>query len=97
MKPSPGERLRRLWLRRRDPRGERKRGGQRDREEREVIEEIAAEFSTQELQEFLEADRNPAPADPVFKEQLREKLWKLLEEQRTEGSPTEGSGTDRDH
>ena len=88
MKPSTGERLRRLWLRRRDPRGERKRGAMREREEREVIEEIAAEFTTEELQEFLEADRNPIRADPIFKERLREKLWKALEEQRAEGSGT---------
>ena len=47
--------------------------------EREVIEEIAAEFTTEELQEFLEADRLPIEADPLFKEELREKLWKLLQ------------------
>jgi hypothetical protein len=44
-----------------------------------VTEEIAAEFTTEELQEFLEADRYPIEADPLFKEQLREKLWKLLQ------------------
>jgi hypothetical protein len=44
-----------------------------------VIEEIASEFTTEELQEFLEADRYPIEADPLFKEQLREKLWKLLQ------------------
>ena len=43
-----------------------------------MIEEIAAEFATEELQEVLEADRHPIAADPLFKEQLREKLWKLL-------------------
>ena len=48
-------------------------------QEREVTEEIAAEFTTEELQEFLEADRYPIEADPLFKEQLREKLWKLLQ------------------
>ncbi len=48
-------------------------------QEREVIEEIAAEFTTEELQEFLEADRYPIEADPLFKEQLREKLWRLLQ------------------
>ena len=48
-------------------------------QEREVIEEIASEFTTEELQEFLEADRHPIEADPLFKEQLREKLWKLLQ------------------
>ena len=87
MTPNPGERLRRLWLRRRDPRGERSRRGAA--REPKVIEEIAAEFSTEELQEFLEADRNPVPADPIFKERLREKLWKLLEEQRAATSREE--------
>jgi hypothetical protein len=48
-------------------------------QEREVIEEIAAEFTTEELQEFLEGDQYPIEADPLFKEQLREKLWKLLQ------------------
>ena len=48
-------------------------------QEREVIEEIAAEFTTEELQEFLEADRYPIEADPLFKEQLREQIWKLLQ------------------
>ena len=47
-------------------------------QEHEVIEEIASEFTTEELQEFLEADRYPIEADPLFKEQLREKLWRLL-------------------
>ena len=44
-----------------------------------MIEEIAAEFTTEELQEFLEADRYPIDADPAFKEQLRETLWRLLQ------------------
>jgi len=48
-------------------------------QEREVIDELASEFTTEELQEFLEADRHPIEADPLFKEQLREKLWKLLQ------------------
>jgi hypothetical protein len=92
MKPRPVERLRQLWLRRRNPRGERKRGAKgkrRKREETEVIEGIAADFSRKELQEFLEADRYPAPADPLFKELLRERLWKVFGEERTEGSGRE--------
>jgi hypothetical protein len=56
---------------------------------REVIEEIAAEFTTEELQEFLEADRYPIEADPAFKEELRETLWKLL--QSTIRSPSDDS------
>ena len=47
-------------------------------QEREVIQEIAAEFTTEELQEFLEADQYPIEADPEFKERLRKKLWKLV-------------------
>jgi hypothetical protein len=47
--------------------------------EREVIEEIAAEFTTEELQEFLEADGLPIEADPLFKEELRQKVWELLQ------------------
>ena len=47
--------------------------------EREVIEEIAAEFTTEGLQEFLEADEHPIEADPLFKEELRQKIWKLLQ------------------
>ena len=46
---------------------------------REVIDESAAEFTTEELEEFLEADRYPIDADPVFKERLRESLWKLVQ------------------
>jgi len=57
-----------------------------DLREREVIEESGAEFTTEELQEFLEADRHPIEANPLFKEQLREKLWKLL--QRSKQGPS---------
>ena len=65
--------------------GKRAAGGAMERreasglQEREVIEEIAAEFTTEELQEFLEADRHPIEADPLFKEQLREQIWRLLQ------------------
>jgi hypothetical protein len=46
-----------------------------------VIDEIAAEFSTEELLEFLEADLRPVEADPVFRERLREELWALVRRQ----------------
>ena len=46
-----------------------------------VIEEIAAEFSTEELLEFLEADQRPVEADPAFRERLREELWELVRRQ----------------
>jgi hypothetical protein len=43
-----------------------------------VLEEIAAEFSTEELLEFLEADQLPVEADPEFRERLRSELWDLV-------------------
>jgi hypothetical protein len=46
-----------------------------------VIDEIAAEFSTEELLEFLEADQRPVEADPEFRERLREELWALVRKQ----------------
>ena len=46
-----------------------------------VIDEIAAEFSTEELLEFLEADQRPLEADPEFRERLREELWALVRKQ----------------
>lgn len=55
----------------------------RSRREREqtVIDEIAGEFTTEELQEFLEADLQPVRADPEFKEALRSRLWDLVQRQ----------------
>ena len=78
MKEGFARRLRSRFLGRREPRADRpRRGAKREREV--VIEELAAEFTTEELQEFLEADRYPIEADPLFKEQLREQIWKLLQ------------------
>lgn len=54
--------------------------------ERKVIEEIAAEFTTEELQEFLEGDTAPVHADPEFKEALRRELWELVQERYGRGS-----------
>jgi hypothetical protein len=56
--------------------------GRSTRPEPEVIDEIAAEFSTEELLEFLEADHQPQKADPAFRERLREELWQLLQRNR---------------
>ncbi|MBW2272333.1 MAG: hypothetical protein JRG96_03610 [Deltaproteobacteria bacterium] len=36
------------------------------------------DFSADELSEFLEADLLGVEADPQFKEELREKLWTLV-------------------
>ncbi len=43
------------------------------------VDEIANDFTTEELQEFLEADLHPVKADPEFKEALRERLWTLVQ------------------
>ena len=59
---------------------EAERAEQAGRETR-VIEEIAAEFSTEELLEFLEADQRPVEADSAFRERLREELWELVRRQ----------------
>lgn len=48
--------------------------------ERKVIDEIAAEFTTEELTEFLEGDVSPVRADPKFKEKLRQELWELVQD-----------------
>jgi hypothetical protein len=53
--------------------------------ERKVIEEIAEEFTTEELTEFLEGDLAPTEADPAFKERLRRELWQLVQDRYGEG------------
>ena len=45
---------------------------------RQMMDDGAMDFSMEELREFLEADRLDVPADPKFKERLREKLWALV-------------------
>jgi hypothetical protein len=45
-----------------------------------VAHEIANEFSTEELKEFLEGDLQPAQADPAFQERLRLELWEMVQE-----------------
>lgn len=42
--------------------------------------EIAAEFTTEELAEFLEADLHPVEARPEFREELRDDLWAMVQE-----------------
>ena len=37
------------------------------------------EFELDELREFLSADRMEVPTDPLFKERLRRKLWRMLQ------------------
>jgi hypothetical protein len=48
--------------------------------EREVAQEVAKEFSTEELKEFLEGDLQPVEADPIFQERLRRELWSMVQE-----------------
>jgi hypothetical protein len=55
------------------------RGRKRDGRERQVVDEIAADISTEELQEFLEGDLYPVKADPAFKEELRQTLWEMVQ------------------
>ena len=42
--------------------------------------EIAPEFTTEELADFLEGDLYPTDARPEFKEQLRNDLWIMVQE-----------------
>lgn len=44
------------------------------------LREIAAEFTTEELADFLEGDLHPNDARPEFREQLREDLWAMVQE-----------------
>jgi hypothetical protein len=78
------ERLRPRWQRRRRQR-------QTNARERAVLEEIAAEFTTEELREFLEADLHPVKADPQFKEELRRELWDLVQSQSADEKKRTGS------
>jgi len=47
--------------------------------ESEVLSEDTMDFTMDELREFLEADHLEERADPEFKEQLRKKLWDLVQ------------------
>lgn len=52
-----------------------------------MAQEIANEFTTEELEEFLEGDLHPSKADPAFRERLRRELWETLQ-QRYGRKPT---------
>jgi len=66
-------------------------------QERLVVDEIAAEFTAEELQEFLKADLLPTQADPAFKGRLRRELWEQLARQRAGRAedPSEDTSPDR--
>lgn len=47
--------------------------------EQEVAQQLANEFTTEELKEFLEGDLHSVEADPVFQAKLRQELWQLVQ------------------
>ncbi len=51
--------------------------------------EVAAEFSTEELMDFLEGDLYPTQADPAFKERLRADTKELVRTQYGTGNDDE--------
>lgn len=53
------------------------------------------EFTEDELREFLEADLLGVPADPEFKERLKQRLWELVQDQAK--AKLDDSGEEREH
>ena len=49
------------------------------------MDEVAMEFTLEELREFLEGDMLGVRADPEFKERLRRMLWEMVRARRPEG------------
>lgn len=47
-----------------------------------------SEIDPEELRDFLAADGVEVKADPVFKEQLRARLWRIVQQRRV--SPPDG-------
>lgn len=43
------------------------------------LEDLAHDVDELELLEFLAADLDPVPADPVFKQELSELLWDMVQ------------------
>ena len=70
-------------MKRVEPREPRRRMTSKQRAERNQVmtDEAMADFTIEELREFLQADSLEVPVDPAFKERLRRKLWDLLQEQ----------------
>ncbi len=50
----------------------------RGQRERRGMEDGANEVTMEELKEFLEGDVLEVPADPKFKERLRQHLWEMV-------------------
>jgi hypothetical protein len=55
----------------------------------DALEELDQEVGERELLEFLAADLDPVPADPVFQRQLGDLLWEMVCQS--------GAGRRRDH
>lgn len=49
------------------------------------------DFTAEELREFLAADLLDVPVDPAFKERLKRRLWRLLQEQASQRKEPGGS------
>jgi len=55
------------------------------------LDEAVMECSLDELQEFLEADLADVPVDREFKQNLREKLWDLVQTRNRQRSSTDAN------
>jgi hypothetical protein len=66
-----------------EPRKPRRQAISRQEAERKqkMADEAMADFTIEELREFLQADSLEVPVDPAFKERLRRKLWDLVQAQ----------------
>ncbi|MFO0689309.1 MAG: hypothetical protein U0900_11435 [Myxococcota bacterium] len=53
----------------------------------EPLEEVHSEVDELELLEFLAADLDPVPADPVFKQELGDHLWEMVRDGRLPRPP----------
>ena len=65
------------------PRGGRQQQASDRKAERDLkmADEAMADFTIEELREFLQGDSLDVQVDPAFKERLRQKLWDLVQEQ----------------
>jgi hypothetical protein len=56
-----------------------------------MTDDVLADFTVEELREFLQADLLDVPVDPRFRERLKRKLWELVQEQARRRKPAEES------
>jgi hypothetical protein len=56
-----------------------------------TIEEAIADLTEEELREFLQGDVLDVPVDPRFKERLKRRLWRLVQDQLA-GRKPDGDG-----